>query len=335
MNIDICQKDRTMATDLRNFLPWFQPGAGGANAGPSPLGSDAVLEGRFTAARDAAIQSYRNRYGRPPSDAELEQMTPQYLTPEDRTVYDREQAARRPVLARGVSVPPRMTVPALPPLMPPVGATESPADPGRGVFDDARTYADASIKTLGALGSFAGAAPTIGLELFGLRQGDRRFEDQEEIKRFVTFLHLALGAQVKAYDTAKSDPRKSYETYTKERIDLEPCLYSQKEDPRLPCYYAGMTSGEEVPGENVEERDRRQHPGPWYFPAELDCSTKSWVAARAREQQLIQHFRDAGVSDNMINSIADHLWRPYMLALAQQERGDKALPTPTRRPLGR
>jgi len=282
-------------------------------------------------ARDAAIQSYRNRYGRPPSDAELEQMTPHYLTPEDRAVYDREQAARRPLLARGVSVPPRMTVPALPPKMPPVGATGSPAGPGRSVFDDARTYADASIKTLGAMGSFAGAVPFIGLELFGLSRGDRRFEDEEDLKRFIAFLHLALGAQVKAYDTAKSDPRKSYQTYTKERIDLNPCRYSQKIDPKIPCYYAGWTGNEYDEDRNVAERDADGYPTRSYFPAVLDCSTKSWVAARGREQQLIEHFRRRGYSDNKINSIADHLWRPYMIALAQQECGHKQMREPMRR----
>jgi hypothetical protein len=317
--------------DVRTLLPWFQRGAGETNAGPAPSGSDAVLEARFTAARDAAIQSYRNRYGRLPSYAELEEMTPQYLTPEDRAVYDREQAARRPVLARGVSVPPRMTVPALPPLMPPAGTTESPVDAGRSAVDDARTYADASIKTLGAFGSFAGAVPTIGLELFGLSRGDQRFEDEEEIKRFVAFLHLALAAQVKAYDTAKSDPRKSYQTYTKERIDLGPCLYSQKTDDKMPCYYAGWTGNQYDDQRNVAERDADGYPMRAYFPAQLDCSTKSWVAARGREQQLIEHFRRRGFSDNKINSIADHLWRPYMLALAQQECGHRQMREPIRR----
>ncbi len=316
-----------MATDLRNLLSWFQPGAGNANASHKPLGSDAVHEGRFTAARDAAIQSYRNRYGRPPSDAELEQMTPQYLTPEDRAVYDREQAARRPVLARGVSVPPRMTVPAPPPMR----STESPANTGRSVFDDARTYADASVKTLGALGSFAGATPTIGLELFGLRQGGRRFEDEEDVKRFIAFLHLALGAQVKAYDTAKSDPRKSYQTYIKERIDLGPCRGSDKLDDKTPCYYAGWTGNEYDEERNVAERDADGYPTRSYFPAQLDCSTKSWVAARGREQELIEHFRRRGYSDNKINSIADHLWRPYMIALAQRECSHRPMREPIRR----
>ena len=72
-----------MVMDLRNLFPWIQPRPGMPDAGPPALGSDAVAETRFTAARDAAIRSYRNRYGRPPSDAELEQMIPHYLTPED------------------------------------------------------------------------------------------------------------------------------------------------------------------------------------------------------------------------------------------------------------
>lgn len=106
-----------MVMDLRNLFPWLQPRPDMPDAGPPGLGSDAVAERRFAAARDAALQSYRNRYGRPPSDAELEETTPHYLTPADRAVYERERAARQPVLARGVSVPPRMMV-ATPPTTP-------------------------------------------------------------------------------------------------------------------------------------------------------------------------------------------------------------------------
>lgn len=138
-----------MVMDLRNLFPWFQPGAGSADAGTPPTGSDAVPEVRFTAARDAAVQSYRNRYGRPPSAAELEEMTPQYLTPADRAVYERERAARRPVLARGFPTPPRMT---LPPPIPLADSLTSSTNAGRSIVDDARSYGDASLKTLGAMG---------------------------------------------------------------------------------------------------------------------------------------------------------------------------------------
>ena len=222
-------------------------------------------------------------------------------------------------------------VPTLPPTIPPVDRTASSANVGRSVFDDALAYGDASLKTLGAMGAFAGAAPTIGLELFGLRPGDRRFEDKEEVKRFVTFLHLALTAQVKAYDAAKSDPRKSYQTYTKERFDLGPCRYSDKVDDKTPCYYAGWTGNQYDELRNVAQRDAQGYPTRSYLPAELDCSTKSWVAARGREQELIEHFRRRGFSDNKINSIADHLWRPYMIELAQRECGHKAPLEPRRR----
>jgi len=55
---------------------------------------------------------------------------------------------------------------------------------------------------------------------------------------------------------------------------------------------------------------------------------RSWVAARAREQQLIDHFRSLGLSDNLINAIANHMWRPAMMKLAERECGHLPLPVP-------
>jgi hypothetical protein len=131
----------------------------------------------------------------------------------------------------------------------------------------------------------------------------------------------ARRAEVAVYDTFMTNPKKSYQTYTKEREDLGPCRYSDKADWNTPCYYAGRTGGEMEPLWNVDWRNSARYPTPSYQWPELDCSTRSYAAARGREQQLIQHFRDRGYSDNLINSIALSIWRPYLIEPANRECG--------------
>jgi hypothetical protein len=140
-----------------------------------------------------------------------------------------------------------------------------------------------------------------------------------------------LRAQAQAWDYWRSDPKRSYQTYTKEREDLGECRYSQKTDPRLPCYYAGSTSGESSAMENVWRRDEAKYPTDSYRRPVLDCSTASYMAARAREQQAIDFYRSLGVSDNIANAIADNLWGPYFREMAEQQCGSKGLPVPQRR----
>jgi hypothetical protein len=141
----------------------------------------------------------------------------------------------------------------------------------------------------------------------------------------------ALRSQAQAYDWWKSDPNKSYQTYSKEREDLGECRYSQKVDPNLPCYYAGHTGNVHSPEDNVSNRDSAQYPSNNYRRAQLDCATSSLMAARAREQEMIDYYRDHGVSDNRINSMAESVWRPYYMEMARQQCGHIPLPAIRRR----
>jgi hypothetical protein len=52
------------------------------------------------------------------------------------------------------------------------------------------------------------------------------------------------------------------------------------------------------------------------------------MAIRAREQQLIDHFRRLGLSDNIANALAGGFWRPYFEEMARQQCGNKPLPMP-------
>ncbi len=141
----------------------------------------------------------------------------------------------------------------------------------------------------------------------------------------------ALRSQAQAYDWWKSDPSKSYQTYSKEREDLGECRYSEKLDPRSPCYYAGHTGNIHSARDNVALRDSAQYPSNNYRDAELDCATSSLMAARAREQEMIDYHRDHGVSDNLINSLAESIWRPYYTEMARQQCGHIPLPPIIRR----
>lgn len=313
---------------------WMEAALGGGEtetrsaAGPAP---GSPPDRRFAYARDAAITSYRNRYGREPSEAELQDAMPHYMTQRDREAYAQERAAGSAILARGLPAPPlgRPLRPAPPrpsPVMPVVPAPD--AAPSSGLHP----YLDAMVKSGRGL---AGAYMMPAALIAGIVQ--RMVEPPAEpdsppdlalLERPVRWGVEALRAQVAAYDRYKTDPRKSYQTYTKEREDLGPCRYGEKSDPNTPCYYAGRTGGILEPNANVDWRNAARYPAPSYYEPRLDCSTRSYAVARGREQQLIQHFRDLGYSDNLINSVADHVWRPYFMELAKRECGHRAMPEP-------
>lgn len=287
---------------------------------------------RFGYARDAAIQSFRNRLGRDPSAVELQDWLPAYLTGADRANYERERAARRPYLARGIPTPPRFAprvVPAVPPPSPRPGKVSPGVGEEQPNDDSIHPYFEAFLKTL-QYGFLARNLPLdIAAEALSLDDGRRKHvRDFLSVRRLDKASEDALMKQVEAYDHYKSDRERSYQTYTKKRLDPGPCRYSQKVSPMLPCYYAGSTAGAVEPWKHVEQRDAAGYPTRNYDSARLDCSTRSWVAARAREQQLIDHFRSLGLSDNLINAIADHMWRPAMMKLAERECGHLPLPVP-------
>lgn len=169
----------------------------------------------------------------------------------------------------------------------------------------------------------------VATEALSPADGQRKHvRDFLSVRRLDKAAEDALMKQVEAYDHFKSDSEKSYQTYTKKRLDPGPCRYGQKISPLLPCYYAGSTGGSLGQWRDVEERDAEGYPTRSYDMARLDCSTKSWVAARTREQQLIDHFRFLGLSDNLINAVANHMWRPAMMKLAERECGHLPLPIP-------
>lgn len=289
--------------------------------------AETIAEDRFAYARDAAVTSFRNRFGRPPSEAELLDSMPHFLTREDREAYAEARAARSPVLARGFPVrpparrapPPQRPSPVVPPAAPGLDAT-----PSSGIHP----YLDAMLKTAR---SFVGdrIEPAARAAEMAWRWADPKTPPEIGPTRTIAqWRDEARRAQVAAYDTFMTDPDKSYQTYTKEREDLGPCRYSDKPDWGTPCYYAGRTGGTLEPFDNVDWRYADRYPTPSYRYPQLDCTTRSYAAARGREQQLIEHFRDRGYSDNLINSIADHVWRPYFLELAERQCGQRAMPEP-------
>jgi hypothetical protein len=68
--------------------------------------------------------------------------------------------------------------------------------------------------------------------------------------------------------------------------------------------YAGRTSGYGTPLENVAARDAGHvYTAEGFGPAELDQTSESYAAIRGREQQLIEYYREQGISANKINGI--------------------------------
>jgi hypothetical protein len=141
----------------------------------------------------------------------------------------------------------------------------------------------------------------------------------------------ALRAQAQAWDYWRSDRDRSYQTYTKEREDLGPCRYSDKLDPNSPCYYAGHTGNVFEPARNVDIRNAARYPSDRYKAPRLDCSTSSLMAARGREQKLIDYHRDKSVSDNLIDAVGASPWRRYFEEMAEQQCGNIPLPPINRR----
>jgi hypothetical protein len=69
--------------------------------------------------------------------------------------------------------------------------------------------------------------------------------------------------------------------------------------------YAGRTSGYGTPLENLASRDvGHAYNDVGFGPAQLDQSSESYAAIRGREQQLIEHYRDLGISANKINGVS-------------------------------
>ncbi|MGQ0675143.1 MAG: hypothetical protein ACT4N4_03520 [Rhodospirillales bacterium] len=137
-------------------------------------------------------------------------------------------------------------------------------------------------------------------------------------RQLIDFLSAAVtGAQRRlgeANDAIRRRDGRSFQSYTKQNLDT-------------PNVYAGRTGNIFDPRTNVYLRDRAGHPTGNYAEARLDCSSNSYGAIRGREQELIDHFRAQGLSDNQINGI----WflnplRGYYLEQAMRECGYLPMP---------
>ena len=325
--------DRWYMSDL---MPWGGQTPAPAAENPysaAPLPEPEPALSPDPAAVEQIVRSYHHRLGRPPS---LDELHAALGLETDQTVTDTTQGSENsgvpwfnPIGQANARTLESRTGPRSPQLflLPPGGGMGVPppapsSDPTQ--VNEDNPYLDAALKTLKA-GEGVLRMPLIVADSMINHGG---WLTSPAFQAYIQSLQDMVRSHVKAYDYNKSDPDKSYQTYTKEREDLGPCRYSQKTDPNMPCYYAGMTGGEYEPKENVRLRGLANFPTDQYREPQLDCSTKSWVAARAREQQLIQHFRGLGLSDNLINSIADYFWRPYAMELAERDCGHIRLPPP-------
>jgi RHS repeat-associated protein len=104
------------------------------------------------------------------------------------------------------------------------------------------------------------------------------------------------------------EPDTTYQTYT-------------KVNPDTGQVYAGRTSGWRSPLRNVAARDVvHDYNDLGFEPAVLDKSSTSEIAIRGREQQLINYYREQGISANGRNEINpdDPSYGWYLLIAAQE-----------------
>ena len=102
---------------------------------------------------------------------------------------------------------------------------------------------------------------------------------------------------------------RSFQSYTKKKLALD-------------RYYSGMTSGFDLPVDNVAKRDAAKYPSADFEPASLDRSSNQYSAIRGREQQVIEFLRRLGILENRINSIwVKNPLRNYYMRNAEAEFG--------------
>jgi len=106
------------------------------------------------------------------------------------------------------------------------------------------------------------------------------------------------------------EPDTTYQTYT-------------KVNPDTGQVYAGRTSGWRSPFRNIAQRDvGHEYTDLGFEPAQLDQSSTSDIAIRGREQQLINYYREQGISANGRNEInPDDPSYGWYLLIAVQEFG--------------
>lgn len=255
---------------------------------------------RFYMARDAAIQSFRNRLGRDPSVDELREALPNYLVPGDREAITSALVNDAALLA-GFKVPgPPQNRP------PPPGKPRPPQEIIAAkallsaMLEKAKGLTTDSPLAQGALALrvIPEMVPKLVEELRQQRlkslgvdpaQADAESADPSDIQ-------MLLG---RLQDVVRGWDGRSFDVYGKERLDEGPCIYSI--DPKTgkkTCVYIGHTSGRETPEENVRRRFLARHPNDSYRKPELHRSTSSYGAAIGEEGRGIDYYRRLNRSDN-------------------------------------
>lgn len=255
---------------------------------------------RFETARDATIQSFRNRLGRDPSVDELREALPHYLAPDDRKTLTSAVIGDAVLLAGFRPPKPKQDMPQ------PPGKPRPPQDIVAAkvllsaMLDKAKglTMESPLVNAALALRVIPEMLPTLVEELRRHRlrnlgvdpaQADAENADPSDVQ-------MLLG---QLQDVVRGWDGRSFDVYGKERLDEGPCIYSI--DPKTgekTCVYIGHTSGRETPEENVRRRFLARHPTNSYKDPELHRTTSSYGAAIGEEGRGIDYYRRLDRSDN-------------------------------------
>lgn len=284
-----------LAAKLRNLVS-------GQPAPPS-VPDEALLQ-RLDGARDAAIQSYRNRLGRDPSEDELREALREHLQPSDREELANPWLPTDALLAgfrgrpakRGPNVPPSVEPPPPPSGLPPDVLLA--AKTLMSLFSsDRRGLARALESSHPLVRGFAVVQmlPILEherwLDSLGVDRAQMKAADAE-----LSRLQMSLG---QAYDAWKGWDDRSFDVYAKERLDIGDCIFDPgaKKDGET-CVYGGHTSGHKTSEDNVLRRFKARYPTNRYDTPVTFRTTKSFSAAVGEEGNVIDHYRREKRSDN-------------------------------------
>jgi len=276
-----------------------------------PVPDDALLQ-RLDGARDAAIQSFRNRLGRDPSEDELREALREHLQPSDREELANPWLPADALLAgfrgrpakRGPDVPPSAEPPPPPSGLPPDVLLAAKTLMSL-LSSDRQGLARALESSHPLVRGFAMVQmlPIIEherwLDSLGVDRALMKASDAEPSR-----LQMSLG---QVYDAYKGWDDRSFDVYAKERLDTGDCLFSK--DPKtgeVTCVYVGHTGGHKTSERNVLERFSARYPMDRYNSPEAFRTTKSFGAAIGEEDRSILHYRNENRSDNKYRAFSPH-----------------------------
>lgn len=271
---------------------------------PPSVPDEALLQ-RLDGARDAAIQSYRNRLGRDPSEDELREALREHLQPSDRGELKNPWLPADAVLAGFKRSPakrgPGTSPPAEPPPPPPSGMPPDflvaaktlislmTSDPQG--LSKALENSHPLVRGLAVLQVLPILESERWLNSLGVDRALMKAADAQPSQ-----LQMSLG---QLYDAWKGWDDRSFDVYAKERLDTGDCRFDPgaKQDGET-CVYVGHTGGQGTQQENVLERFKARYPTNRYNEPKAFRTTKSFSAAIGEEGNGINHYRKAKRSDN-------------------------------------